>query len=267
MRGWPTHFRTDAGSELDPVSGHMTATDGPVDHRVSVDGTGSWLRRQVGSATAELGPADWLAVPQQRLLETTAGAVFHDGPGTLTAAAPGSPGTRTRCGAISLACQWQRISQEEAFVGRRAEVGDDLGSAVVAARLVRDLMRLCLLVDRRYAPYAKWLGTAFARLPVAGRLTPVLRGALAATTYPTGRAGCARRTRRWPRCRTPPASPNRSTRPAVPTTPAPSGSCTRTASYGPWRRPSPNRLLRDRPLTGSVDQWVDSIDQLDLKST
>jgi len=41
-----------------------------------------------------------------------------------------------------LACQWRRISQEEPFVGRCDEVVDELGSAVVAARLVRDLMRL-----------------------------------------------------------------------------------------------------------------------------
>ncbi|WP_433496777.1 hypothetical protein ACQP1K_17480 [Sphaerimonospora sp. CA-214678] len=30
-----------------------------------------------------------------------------------------------------LACQWQRRSGEEAFVGLCAEVGDDLGSALV----------------------------------------------------------------------------------------------------------------------------------------
>jgi hypothetical protein len=40
---------------------------------------------------------------------------------------------------------------------------DETGSAVTAARLVRDCMRLALLIDRRYAPYQKWLGTAFAR--------------------------------------------------------------------------------------------------------
>ncbi|GIH72031.1 hypothetical protein Mth01_42840 [Sphaerimonospora thailandensis] len=83
-----------------------------------------------------------------------------------------------------LACQWQRLSQEEAFVGRCAEVGDDLGSALVAGRLVRDLMRLCLLLTRRYAPYAKWLGSAFRQLPIAEKLTPSLRGAVTATDYP-----------------------------------------------------------------------------------
>jgi hypothetical protein len=54
--------------------------------------------------------------------------------------------------------------QEEAFVARTAEVGDETGSAVIAARLVRDMMRLALLLGRRYAPYQKWLGTAFAEI-------------------------------------------------------------------------------------------------------
>ncbi len=44
-------------------------------------------------------------------------------------------------------------------------------------------MRLCLLLERRYAPYSKWLGSAFARLDVAEELTPSLRGALAATSH------------------------------------------------------------------------------------
>jgi hypothetical protein len=68
-------------------------------------------------------------------------------------------------------------------VGRAGEVGDELGSAVVAARLVRDLLRLALLLHRRYPPYSKWLGSAFAALPVADALGPVLRAALAATGW------------------------------------------------------------------------------------
>lgn len=54
-----------------------------------------------------------------------------------------------------LAGQWDRLAQEEAFVGRAAQVGDDLGSRIVAARQVRELMRLCLLLASRYTPYAK----------------------------------------------------------------------------------------------------------------
>ena len=46
-------------------------------------------------------------------------------------------------------------------------------------------MRLCLLLGRRYAPYTKWLGRAFARLEVAQGLGPVLLGLLGAADYPT----------------------------------------------------------------------------------
>ena len=68
-------------------------------------------------------------------------------------------------------------------MGRCGQAGDDLGSRVVAARLVRDLMRLCFLQERRYAPYSKWLGSAFARLDCAPAMTPALTAALAADTW------------------------------------------------------------------------------------
>lgn len=64
-------------------------------------------------------------------------------------------------------------------MGRTGEVGDDLGSALVAARLVRDLMRMCFLIEREYAPYMKWLGSAFSRLKSGPILRPVLAAVLA----------------------------------------------------------------------------------------
>ncbi|MEW9528260.1 DUF4037 domain-containing protein [Microbispora sp. NPDC049125] len=182
IRGRPTHFRhATPGSP----AGLMEMTDGPVDHRVSVNDVGGWLNAHLGLGTVTTPPAvrDWLAMPQQKLAEVTGGAVFHDGLGTLTAARRRLAWYPDEVWRYLLACQWQRISQEEAFVGRCAEVGDDLGSAVVAGRLVRDLMRLCLLLGRRYAPYSKWLGSAFKRLPFADELTPALHGAVLATQY------------------------------------------------------------------------------------
>jgi len=79
--------------------------------------------------------------------------------------------------------EWRRIDQEEPFVGRTAEVGDELGSRVVAARLVRDVMRLCFLQERRYAPYSKWLGSAFRELDASSALGDPLLDVLAATDY------------------------------------------------------------------------------------
>lgn len=84
-----------------------------------------------------------------------------------------------------LAAQWARIGQYEAFAGRTGEVGDDLGSRLICARLVHDIMHLAFLLERTYAPYAKWLGSAFQRLRCTSELSAHLQGALAANDWPT----------------------------------------------------------------------------------
>ncbi|MFI1189083.1 DUF4037 domain-containing protein [Streptomyces californicus] len=277
VRGWPTHFRH--ADPADPV-GHMEPTEGPVHHRVAVRDVGGWLHEHLGirvPRTAGEGEAhgravageglgmtarDWLALPQQRLAEATGGAVFHDGVGALTRVRRELAWYPDEVWRYLLACQWQRISQEEAFVGRCAEVGDELGSAVVAGRLVRDLMRLCLLLARRYPPYSKWLGSAFARLPEAAGLLPTLRGAVTATDH------AVRERRLGDAYEAVGALQNRSGL---------------AEEVDPGRRPYHSRPfqvlhaerfahalartltdpeLRGRPLTGSVDQWADSTDFL-----
>ena len=153
-------------------------------HWVEVAGLRGWLTGQLGfDPTRPVTTADWLATPTQRLAEVTAGAVFHDGPGDLTRARDRLAWYPRDVWLYLLACQWGRIGQEEAFPGRCAEVSDDLGSAVVTARLARDLMRLCLLMHRRYPPYSKWLGSAFARLPEAATLAPLLTRAVTAAGW------------------------------------------------------------------------------------
>ena len=66
---------------------------------------------------------------------------------------------------------------------RAGSAGDELGSAIIAGRLMRDVMQLCFLMERQYAPYPKWLGTAFRQLKSAASLTPILQQALSATTW------------------------------------------------------------------------------------
>jgi hypothetical protein len=148
----------------------VTAPGSPERHWVEIAELGDWLAGHLGF-DPRLGVTvlDWLSVPAQALAEVTSGAVFYDGlaarPGGLIAARAALDWYPDDIWRYVLACQWQRIAQEEAFPGRCAEAGQDLGSAIVTARLVRNLMRLALLMDRRYPPYSKWLGTAFARLP------------------------------------------------------------------------------------------------------
>jgi hypothetical protein len=168
-----------------PVAFEVTREPGrPGRHRVEVTGLGSWLRGQLGfDPRAGVTVRDWLSAPWQRLAELTGGAVFHDEFGELTSVRAALAWYPHDLWLYVLRCQWQRIGQEEAFPGRCAEVGDELGSVVVTARLVRDIMRLWLLMHRRYPPYSKWLGSAFGNAPGTGMLRGHMSGALAATDW------------------------------------------------------------------------------------
>ena len=130
-----------------------------------------------------LSAVDWLAMPEQVLRSVTGGSIYHDGLGQLEPIRAQLRYYPHDLWLYLLANQWNRISQEQAFMGRCGQAGDDLGSRLVAARLVRDLMRLCFLLERRYAPYIKWFGTAFQQLDCAQDLSPVLGQVLQAETW------------------------------------------------------------------------------------
>ncbi|MEU0570993.1 DUF4037 domain-containing protein, partial [Nonomuraea sp. NPDC005983] len=157
---------------------------GEVRPGVVVAELGEWLVARLGfDPRRQMSLLDWLSVPWQALAEVTRGEVFHDGLGGLEAARAALRWYPQDVWRYVLACQWRRIAQEEPFPGRCGEVGDELGSAVVGARLAREVMRLALLLRRRYPPYAKWLGSALARMPGSTELGQGLGRALAARSW------------------------------------------------------------------------------------
>jgi hypothetical protein len=168
-QGWPLAIGRD-GERREP---HVVVATLP-----------TWLEGELGwnLDERELTVVDWLLIPQTRLLGITQGAVFADPDGDLAHLRRRLAWFPDSVWWWLLACQWQRLSQEEPFVQRSAEVGDQLGSAILTGRLVRDCMRLALLIGRRYAPYSKWLGTAFAGLPDPDGLGSSLAEAMTADT-------------------------------------------------------------------------------------
>ncbi|RKE22913.1 uncharacterized protein DUF4037 [Streptomyces sp. TLI_171] len=266
IRGWSTHYRR-TGDPLNPVS-HLEPAHGPVvDHRVTVHDLPGWLTTHLDPRAARWTdtaptPTDWLALPQQRLAEFTGGAVFHDDLGLLTATRARLAHYPDQVRRYLLASQWQRIAQEEAFVGRCAEVDDDLGAAVVTARLVRDLMRLAFLMHRCYAPYSKWLGSAFARLDTDPALAPALRAALAAPDHASRERHLCEAYESAARTHnslglTEPLDP---TRRSYHSRPYQVLHADRFAQA--LRRTVTDPELRDLPLIGAVDQWADNTDLL-----
>jgi len=182
--GYSTNFsapKVGAGDQGTQLMQAISA--GPVNHRVEILTLDAYLRRYLGVAADQaLTAADWLSLPQQKLLSFTGGDVFHDELGLET--------LRDRfryyprdVWLYLLACGWSRIGQDEHLAPRAGAVGDELGSALIAARLTRSIMLLCFLYERRYAPYPKWLGSAFAALPCAAELAPILRAVQTGATW------------------------------------------------------------------------------------
>jgi hypothetical protein len=162
----------------------FATADGGASHQIDVTTAAAFFTRRVGTDPADgLSLADWLLLPSQTAASLTAGAVFHDPDGELArrrAALRWYPDDVWR---YALAAGWLRVAQEEAFVGRAGAAGDDLGSRLVAARLVRELVRLAHLIERRWAPYPKWLGSGFARLGLAATAGPALAAVTAAADW------------------------------------------------------------------------------------
>lgn len=174
FRGYSTHFVPPDARVRVPAD-----TDGPVAHLVQVTDVGSWCAGQLGfDARGGVGLLDWLGTPTQRFAEVTGGAVFRDDAGELGAVRRAVRWYPDDVWRFVLAAQWRRIAQEEAFVGRAGELGDDVGVRVGTARLARDVLRLCLLLGRRFPPYQKWLATAAASLPAATGVVAALRRAV-----------------------------------------------------------------------------------------
>ncbi|MCA9935598.1 MAG: DUF4037 domain-containing protein [Ardenticatenaceae bacterium] len=178
FQGYPVHFGPpdEEGTRL-LIENHV----GPVAHRIEVTTIRQFFQNYMAlDPFADLSAADWLTTPQQLLLGATAGQVYADGLGQLTAVRHHLAYYPHDIWLYLLASQWARIGQEEHFVGRTAMRNDELGSRLLAARLVHDLMQLCFLMEKRYAPYPKWFGTAFMELDSATKMEPLLQHILTA---------------------------------------------------------------------------------------
>ena len=248
FRGWPTRYGWD---------------EVPVSHHVDVAPLGEWLEGRLGfDPRGGISTRHWLATPQQILLELTSGGVFNDRGGELASVRAALAWYPDDVWLWLLACQWRRLDQEEAFVGRTAEVGDELGSRVVASRLVRDCMRLAFLLERRYAPYSKWLGSAFAQLDSAVALQSPLPDVLSAESYDAREDALVAVVEELARLHNAAGV----TRPAETTV--------RRFYTRPFRVLGSARFvdaclervtdpwLKSLPLVGAIDQYVDSVDVL-----
>jgi hypothetical protein len=179
IAGYPTHFTFNIDADaMTPAASH------PIKHGVDITTVSQFFLDYTGfDATRTLSEVDWLLIPSQRLATIASGRIFHDDLGTLTSARAQLGWYPQDVWLYILASQWRRIDQEQPFTARTGDVGDEIGSRLVASRQVRDMMRLAFLMERRHAPYIKWFGTACARLSCATRLLPIFHDISKATDW------------------------------------------------------------------------------------
>ena len=180
--GYPTNF-SSPNPEDNNTQLLVELETGPVNHRVDIFTNREYLLAYLNfDSDSEVEPVDWLTFPEQKLKTLSAENVFYDEIG-LRKSLERFKYYPDDVWLYLLASGWNRIGQEEHLMGRAGMAVDEIGSALIAARLVRDIMRLCFLMERKYAPYPKWFGTAFRQLDVSGELITHLEAVLRATTW------------------------------------------------------------------------------------
>ena len=181
FRGYSTSF-----GEPDEIGVRLPSdTDsGPVNHMIHVETIEGFFGWYLGcNPYKSLTAADWLSFSEHKLLGVTSGKVFHDGLGELEEVRRKFHYYPRDVWLYQLAAQWIKIFEDREFVSRCGDVGDELGSMVIAANMVKKLMRLCFLMERQYAPYTKWFGTAFSQLQCAPELGPIFTDVLKSSTW------------------------------------------------------------------------------------
>lgn len=126
---------------------------------------------------------DWLALTGQTILEVTAGPIFTDTTGEISAIRQLLTWYPDDIWRYLVATAWVRLDEEMPLMSRAGFRGDDLGSRLIAARMVAVIVHLAFLIERRWTPYSKWRGTLFGTLACAPTLRPHLESALSAPTW------------------------------------------------------------------------------------
>jgi hypothetical protein len=175
-QGFSTHF-TEGGRYLKHVPKRKKS--GPIRHLFGFWSPRTFLKHYLGfNINREPSFRDWLLFPQQALVEITGGQMFRDDVGVEE--------MRSRFAyypddvwIYMMRIQWGKILDELQMQARNGEAGDEVGAQVIAARNVHKIMLMGFLMERTYAPYSKWFGSAFKKLSCADSLYPLLGKILA----------------------------------------------------------------------------------------
>lgn len=123
---------------------------------------------------------EWETIRENDLCYAQAGKIFYDPTGNLTrrhrAFQDRYYPRKVWLGWIAAQLFWIWHYGEYNICNRMLERDERIGALIGMGRVVQAAMRLTFLLNRRFAPYWKWLHCAFVQLPfLASELNPILQ--------------------------------------------------------------------------------------------
>jgi hypothetical protein len=182
FKGFPVNFTKP--SESDGVQHMNLKEEYPINHLIEIDTVSGYLDKYLGVGTLEnLQLKGWLVFTEQNLLELVAGEVFHDGLDELNTMREKLQYLPKDILLFKMAAQWMKISSQQAFIGRCNSIEDFAGMKIVTTQLIKNIMKLCFMMEQKYIPYDKWLGTAFRELEIGKKLQNNIDSVLSENEY------------------------------------------------------------------------------------
>lgn len=154
-------------------------------HRVRIESVRSFFQNEIGFLPSpQMSTTEWLSLPAQKLRVFTSGRVFVDELLELSSIREGMRWYPHDLWLHLMAVQWQKLFDRAPFAGRCAHVGDMWGAADNVSGTFRNLVHLCYLLEQKYPPYTKWLGTGLKELSLGSELITLAERARLASSWP-----------------------------------------------------------------------------------
>lgn len=145
--------------------------------RVGVQEIGVFYRGQIGRADAPSHLLEWLAIPELRLATVTNGQVFQDPLGEFS---------QTRNALLRFYPEDVRIKKIAARAAAMGQSGqynyarcmcrrETVAAQLALAEFVQQAISMVFLLNRKYAPFYKWMHKAMQELPSLAHLSHLLR--------------------------------------------------------------------------------------------
>jgi hypothetical protein len=148
--------------------GSLVMTTGPSgQHHVEITTVPRFLERSLGTQRVPESDIEWLLIPEQRLLEVTAGQVFYDAVGELLKTRDKLSYYPENVWKYRLSYVLESLGWELDLVPLCGKRGDMLSMHLNTGVTVARVIKLAFLVQRSYCPgYAKWLQREFSKLEI-----------------------------------------------------------------------------------------------------